>query len=236
MTILTNNLMYSIVGRGQADLFVKIAQDCGVSGGTVVQAMGTASSSILRLLGLGDKSKEIVLNVVDIKKAHAVIEKAKADPKIMGVSAILGSGSADDDISAVSKAESGSAEMPDQDGPVAGTSQVGGKGEGTMDKKWKMITIIVNKGYADDIMDTARKVGASGGTVTNARGTAPKGQEERFLGITIVPEKEMIFILAERSEADGIVDAIQKMDCLQEKGIGIIFTQDVVDFVNLGGK
>ena len=39
----------------------------------------------------------------------------------------------------------------------------------------QLICVIVNAGYADDVMNAARTAGATGGTVINARGT---GREE----------------------------------------------------------
>ena len=101
-----------------------------------------------------------------------------------------------------------------------------------MASKWKMITIIVNTGYSDDIMDAARKAGASGGTVTHARGTGT-AEDAKFFGVTIVPEKEMIMILCESGKTQKIMDAITSLKCLDEPGIGIIYTQDVTDFRNL---
>ena len=199
MQILKNKLLFSIIGHGQADHFVELARQCGAMGATVFPAKGTASSSILRMLGLGDISREVVMNILPEKIADELMEKAKNDSKIEGVSALISD-----------------------------------SGEKTMSKSWKMITIIVNSGYADDIMETARKAGATGGTITHARGTAPEGEQERFMGITIVPEKEMIMILAESDKADDIVKAVNEMPCLQEPGIGIICTQDVKKFVNLG--
>ncbi|MBO4394498.1 MAG: P-II family nitrogen regulator [Spirochaetales bacterium] len=101
-----------------------------------------------------------------------------------------------------------------------------------MTTKWKMITIIVNTGYADDIMDAARKAGARGGTITHARGTGTP-EDAKFLGVQIVPEKEMILILSAAEQTDKIVKAISELKCLDEPGIGIIYTQDVTDFNNL---
>ena len=39
------------------------------------------------------------------------------------------------------------------------------------------IFCIVNSGYSEAVMDAAKKLGASGGTVINARGTASKEAE-----------------------------------------------------------
>lgn len=118
---------------------------------------------------------------------------------------------------------------------IQGVVALLGEEENNMDNKWKMITVIVNTGYADDIMDAARKAGATGGTVTHARGTGT-AEDAHFLGVTIVPEKEMIMILAESEKAQAIVDAISSLKCLDEPGIGIIYTQDVKEFKNLNTK
>ena len=107
--------------------------------------------------------------------------------------------------------------------------------EENMASKWKMITIIVNIGYADDIMDAARKAGARGGTVTHARGTGT-ADDVKFMGVEIVPEKEMILILSEAEQTEKIISAISSLKCLDEPGIGIIYTQDVSDFKNLDPK
>ena len=132
-----HRLMIAIVSHGQSDRFMRIARKAGSTGGTVIPAKGTASSALLRLLGLGDKSKDMIVMVSDDDHAHAIVDDVRTDGHIQGVVALLGS-----------------------------------KGEDGMATKWKMITIIVNVGYADDIMDAARKAGAGGGTITHARGTA----------------------------------------------------------------
>ena len=50
------------------------------------------------------------------------------------------------------------------------------------------IFCIVNSGHSDEVMDAAKKLGATGGTVINARGTASK-EAETFFHITVQPEK-----------------------------------------------
>lgn len=197
MLVLHNNLMIAIVNDGQSKRFMSIAKEAGAGGGTVVPAKGTASSNFLRVLGLGNKSKEMILIVIDKQKADSIVQAVRKDGKIQGVAALLGSAK-----------------------------------ENEMTTKWKMITIIVNTGYADDIMDAARKAGARGGTITHARGTGTP-EDAKFLGVQIVPEKEMILILSAAEQTDKIVKAISELKCLDEPGIGIIYTQDVTDFNNL---
>ncbi|MBO4409760.1 MAG: hypothetical protein J5775_03315 [Spirochaetales bacterium] len=120
-----------------------------------------------------------------------------------------------------------------KEGRIQGVAAImGAAKENSMSAKWKMITVIVNSGYTDDIMDAARKAGATGGTVMHARGTASP-EDATFLGVTIVPDKEMLMILCSGEQLDAIVNAIQSLECLQEPKIGIMYIQDVTDFRNL---
>lgn len=200
MLFLRNNLLVAIVDRGHAERFFAIAKKEGAGGGTIFPAKGTATNSILAALGLGDKSKEVVLILLDDDTAYRILNAVRSEDRIQGVLALL-------------------------------TNEE----EKDMDCKWKMITVIVNTGYADDIMDAARKAGATGGTVTHARGTGT-AEDAHFLGVTIVPEKEMIMILAESDKSQAIIDAISNLECLDEPGIGIIYTNDVKEFRNLNSK
>lgn len=99
----------------------------------------------------------------------------------------------------------------------------------------ELITVIANRGYADDVMAAARKAGARGGTILHARGTGKPG-DEHFFGITIVPEKEQVLILAERAVARGIKDAIAALPCLDKPGMGIMYSVPVEDFAQLGKR
>ena len=98
-----------------------------------------------------------------------------------------------------------------------------------------MITVIVNKGYADDVMAAARNAGAGGGTVVSARGTA-RETDARFFGMHIVPEKEMLIMVVSSDKKDAVISAIEEMKCLKEPGMGIAYSCAVEDFTTLGKK
>ena len=102
-----------------------------------------------------------------------------------------------------------------------------------MEKKWRLVTVIVEKGYADDVMAEAREAGAKGGTVVNGHGTANE-YDAIFCGVHLVPEKEILFIVAEEETVDEIKKRISSMDCLCEKGMGVMFSVPVSDFSILG--
>ena len=59
----------------------------------------------------------------------------------------------------------------------------------------ELILTIINRGFADLVMDAAKAAGASGGTVVHARGTGVH-EAEKFFGIIVQPEKELVLMLA----------------------------------------
>ncbi len=97
----------------------------------------------------------------------------------------------------------------------------------------ELITVIVNRGYADDVMAAARKAGARGGTIIHARGTG-KPDDERFFGVTIVPEKEQVLILSEKATSQAIQDSVSSLPCLAAPGSGIMYTLPVERFTQIG--
>ncbi len=94
------------------------------------------------------------------------------------------------------------------------------------------IFCIVNSGYSESVMDAAKKLGARGGTVINARGTATK-EAETFFHITIQPEKEIVMILVPSKIKDDVLHALYKEVGLDSAGQGIAFSVPVDSVVGL---
>ncbi len=69
-----------------------------------------------------------------------------------------------------------------------------------------MILAICNTGFADEVMEVAKKAGAKGGTILHGRGSVQKDALQ-FLSITIEPEKEVVIIIV-GEERDNIMQAI----------------------------
>ncbi len=101
-----------------------------------------------------------------------------------------------------------------------------------MNGNHEVIFCIVNAGCSDAVMDIARDVGAKGGTVINARGTA-NPEAEKLFGITIQPEKEIVMILVEQEIKEPLLHALYKSIGLKTYGQGIAFCMPVEDVVGL---
>ncbi len=104
-----------------------------------------------------------------------------------------------------------------------------------MEFKHEAIFCIVNSGYSEAVMDTAKKLGARGGTVINARGTAGK-EAETFFHITIQPEKEIVMILVPASLKDSLLHALYQDVGLDSAGQGIAFSVPVDGVVGIAGE
>ncbi len=212
-------LLISIVPHNSGELVTDSAKETGATGGTIIMGRGTASSNIIQLFGFGDLSKDIAYIVADEKIIPSAIEKiAKKceSKKHFGVLFTL-------DVEGFIKG-----------GQKNSADQITQKEE-NMTNSHEMINIIVNKGFAEDVMDAARKAGAGGGTIISAKGTAKEG-DSTFLGVHIVPEKEMLMILVPKDKKDEIVNAIAALPCLSEAGSGIVFCNPASNFTVLGKK
>ena len=211
-------LLISIVPHNMGELITNATKEASAGGGTILMGRGTAANSIIQLLGLGDTSKDIAYVVVDdsiLEKTLLSVKEATSSKKshfgvmfTVNVSEFIRSGN------------------PNQEKP---------EGENNMaqNESYKLINVIVNKGYAEDAMAAARKAGAGGGTIIGARGTAKEG-DAKFFGAEIVPEKDMLLILVPKEKCDDIVNAIQSLPCFAKAGSGIIFCSNAHDFTLLG--
>jgi nitrogen regulatory protein PII len=95
-------------------------------------------------------------------------------------------------------------------------------------KQYEMIYSIVNQGYSDIVMQAAKENGARGGTTYLANGTGAK-EYQKFYGIEISPEKEVVIIIVERQIKDKIMKAIYEVAGLDTKGAGICFSMSLDD-------
>lgn len=97
----------------------------------------------------------------------------------------------------------------------------------------QLIVTIVNQGFQEEVMKTARENGARGGTFFNARGTSKSLEEVEFLGIKIQPDKEIILILTDEEHKNPIMNGIKRNAGLTSNGAGIIFSLPVDSFYGL---
>ena len=89
-----------------------------------------------------------------------------------------------------------------------------------------LITCIVQKGAADDIVKAAVEAGVQGATIHYARGT---GIRERLglLGVAVESEKEVINIMVSSEMTDSVFETLYFAGKLDTPGMGIIFVTPI---------
>jgi len=88
-------------------------------------------------------------------------------------------------------------------------------------RKFDLIVATINRGFAEQVVDAARSAGAHGGTVFYARG-AGSHDVEKFLTISIQPEKEVVMILVQHDQTQAVIHAIVSAAGLKTEGRGIV--------------
>ena len=103
--------------------------------------------------------------------------------------------------------------------------------------KFKLIVTIIADEKVDDILDAARKAGATGCTViTNARGEG-LNPPKTFLGLTLTGQSDVVLLLVEEHMARRILEAIGEAGEFDgEPGSGVAFQVDIEDVIGLGSQ
>ena len=89
-----------------------------------------------------------------------------------------------------------------------------------------LIIIVINAGFAEPVMDIARAQGVRGGTITHCRGTANEAMAKKY-GVYVTPDKEMIWIVADKTIADPVISAIHEKVSDKNPGQCFIFSVPV---------
>jgi len=204
------DLLYAIVDCGLGSRVMHIAMRCGVTGGTVLLGRGTAHNHLLEYLGLADARKEIVMMVSGRQTAKTAAQTVARELKFKKANHGI--------IFTVSVCNvTGTHTL------VCGNTDEAGGENAAM---YKLITVVVPKGDAEQVIDAAAAAGAKGGTIINARGSGVHETEKVFM-MDIEPEKEIVIIIADSAGARALIDSIRQSLDLDSEGKGILFVQNI---------
>ena len=92
--------------------------------------------------------------------------------------------------------------------------------------EFELIVAIVNSGFEDNVMETAKNEGASGGTVISASCTA-KADAEEFFGLSIHPEKSIMLLLVKKDIEEAVLKSIYNYFSITSVAQGIAFVLPV---------
>ncbi len=98
---------------------------------------------------------------------------------------------------------------------------------------FKLLIAFVENDKTNEVMEAARKAGATGATViSHARG---EGMEtvRTFFGLSLETQRDVILLLVEEHMSRAILERVGEVAELGEEGSGIAFQIDVEDAVGV---
>lgn len=85
-----------------------------------------------------------------------------------------------------------------------------------------LITCVLQKDLAEDVLAAAKNMGAQGATISYARGTGIR-EQMGLLGVTIDEQKEVIRIIVSEEQANMVFEAMFLAGKLDTPGQGIMY-------------
>lgn len=202
-----------ILDEHQCHKFVGIEKEKDICGGIIVPGKGTVKSPALHLLGIKSQKKEMISILLEKEKAKEILDVFTEELQLH-------------------KPGHGIAYTT----PVQTAGQILNNKQGARnaaqeteeDCMFKKLTVVVNRGMAEDVMDIARKSGVKGGTIIHGRGTGSEYTAKLF-GMEIEPEKELVIILMPSGLIDKVVNDLYHELELENPGNGILFVESVAE-------
>lgn len=219
----------SIVPDGQALAIKDLLDKAQAAFSFVTHGKGTASKEIYDVLGIEENRKQIVFSLMPMKNwpnlKDQLVRRFKISDYTKGVACMVDI----DSLSSVSVYRMVTNNRIDE--PKKGKRPMDTEVTKPSDD-FEIIMTIVNDGYSDIVMSAAKKAGARGGTILSARGTGNKDME-KFFGIVITPEKEIVMIIVPKDIKDNVLASISKECGINTKGQGIAFSLKASDVTGI---
>ena len=217
------SVILTIVERGKGGAAIKLYTHNQVYLHTQFPGKGTATSEIMDILGLGSTEKDVLISYATTAAANSLLSKLDNDLR----------GSVTSGGIAFSLPLTGLSNLVLA--TIAYKTDLK-KGEKTMNSEHKgennLILITCNRGTSGEVMETAKKAGARGGTVLRARLSGVE-ELERSYGITMTPEKEILIIVVPNDIRNAVMEQVNAKHGLRSRSEAVVCSLAIDQFVRL---
>ena len=214
------NVVMTILNRDRVEPMEEVIKSLNLPLTITMLGKGTATIEHLSLYGLLATEKAVISTVADAEQTQHLMKAAKRRMFID----IPGNGIM---LSVPLKSVGGGRTMA-----YLTDNKTPSGGKPSMEFSHELIYVIVNEGNSDMVMSAARPAGATGGTVIQGRGTGVK-QAEKFLGISLANEKDVVLILATAKTKSAIMKAIIEEAGPKTPAVAICFSLPVTQVAGL---
>lgn len=206
-------ILLSIVERDKGKKLIKELEKINIRMNFQSVGFGTAPTEMMDIFGLGTNDKDIIISLGTenaVKNMMATFGTTfSSHSKYGGLMIIL-------EVSAASRILTEILDFNNDKNTE--------KGDGAMKNEHhnNLIVISVNEGYSDNVMQIARKAGATGGTVIKGR-LAEVEQFAEMGKAELDGEREILCILAPQKTSRQIMIDVNKEFGLTSEANGIVF-------------
>ena len=215
-------LMTTISDRNQSRRFLAFFKEHGVNVTLLTLGRGTAASEMLDAFGQEATEKAVLFAFVTGEEWKEIKKGLERQIKID----IPGSGIV---FLVPFSSVGGKRQLQFL---VEGRAFEKGEESALKETKYELLVAVANQGYTEMIMDAAREARATGGTVIHAKGTGIE-KAEKFLGVSLAAEKEMIFMVVRKENKNAIMSAIMEKAGMGTKAKTIVFSLPVTDVAGM---
>ena len=218
-------LIISIAERGKGAAMQKLYRSRQVILHLQCPGMGTATSEIMDILGLGSSEKDLVFSITTGWGAERLLYDLDNDLRgNTGTSGLVFS----IPISGLNNLAANLAAYP-----LENQKRMNG-GDHTMERaENSLIVVACNRGCTDDVMATAKKAGARGGTVIKAR-LAGLEEMEKAYDLTLMEEKEIVLIVIPTELRNPLMEALNAEHGLRTPSQSVLCSLPIEQIVRLG--
>ena len=220
----------TITNRSDDKEFVDFFERYDINNIYSTPAFGTASDSVLDLLGLAATEKTVHLSLLPEGRMHTMVKKLTTEMLIdvpgrgIALAIPLSSIGGRDALHYFAQGE----DREDASNAAPTTT----KENSSMTQNTELIVVICEKGHTDLVMDAAREAGARGGTVIRAKGTGSQ-YTDKFFGLSIAEEKELVYIVSTTGKKGEIMKAIMTRAGTTTDAHAVVFALPVSETAGL---
>lgn len=211
-------ILISIVNHDDEKRLKEILDDASVSLSYTFAGTGTARTAVLDYLGIGGTEKSVVLSLIPESDEENIMRELRTRMSLY----LVGRGiSFTIPLSAVSEIVANGLQSAATEKTIDGSKIM--KDE---QRQYDLIIAAVAANFVDDAMEAARSAGAAGGTIVRGRSVSNE-KAEQFIGISLMHEQELLFILSTRERKLAIMQALSEKVGLKTEAGGVIFSVPV---------
>ena len=213
-------VVFTIIDYSRHEQLATLYKKANIPLSLVTHGHGMADSIILDYLGFGENKKLVAISILTADRTRylftTLAQHMHLDKPGKGIAFSISISSMSTFLSSLIELDhmQNIKEVKEDDCIMANTHPN------------ELIIAIVTKGMFPEVKMAASAAGAKGGTLIHALGLG--GEEaQKFLGISIQPEKDIVLIVVRREEKNKVMQAIAEVAGINTQGKGILFSLPV---------